>query len=202
GASPRYGIRLGAARATRRTARRLEARVGSAPTCRGAALAIVRSRGRSVRAARLEREQSRAARRHGGALGTVRRGERSHLLMRGMLVLVGTAAVAVAAGAGAAWWLGRAEGGGTVGVGAAACGPGDGPSPYPGMAFVPGGNSTMGTDAAFPEEGPASPQSVEPFFIDRTEVTNAQFAAFVAATGYRTLAERGVRVSAEPDSEV
>ena len=30
------------------------------------------------------------------------------------------------------------------------------------------------------------------FWIDRHEVTNAQFARFVEATGYRTLAERGL----------
>jgi sulfatase modifying factor 1 len=118
--------------------------------------------------------------------------------MRGALVLVG----AVAVGAGTAWWLGRGEGASTAAAGAAACGSSDAPSPYPGMVFVPGGNFTMGTDTAFPEEGPASLESVAPFWIDRTEVTSAQFAAFVAATGYRTLAERGVRVTAEPDSEV
>ena len=40
---------------------------------------------------------------------------------------------------------------------------------------------------------PATPQrtvTVGPFSIDRTEVTNAQFAEFVAATGYVTLSER------------
>jgi formylglycine-generating enzyme required for sulfatase activity len=31
---------------------------------------------------------------------------------------------------------------------------------------------------------------VDGFFIDRCPVTNRQFAAFVAATGYRTVAER------------
>jgi formylglycine-generating enzyme required for sulfatase activity len=70
------------------------------------------------------------------------------------------------------------------------------------MAFVPAGEFTMGSDAAFPEEGPVSRQSVEGFWMDRTEVTNAQFAEFVAATGYRTLAERGVRLTADVDSAV
>jgi formylglycine-generating enzyme required for sulfatase activity len=60
----------------------------------------------------------------------------------------------------------------------------------------------MGADNAFPEEGPASQQSVAGFWMDRTEVTNAQFADFVAATGYRTLAERGVRISPDESSPV
>ena len=33
---------------------------------------------------------------------------------------------------------------------------------------------------------------VSPFWMDATEVTNAQFAAFVKATGYKTVAERPV----------
>jgi formylglycine-generating enzyme required for sulfatase activity len=83
---------------------------------------------------------------------------------------------------------------------AAACAPVPPDSPHPGMAFVPGASFTMGADAAFPEEGPAAEQAVAGFWMDRTEVTNAEFAAFVAATGYRTLAERGVRIAADADS--
>lgn len=70
------------------------------------------------------------------------------------------------------------------------------PSPPPGMAYIPGGTFTMGArdnDAqAWPHEKPAHPVKVAPFFIDKTEVTNKQFAAFVAATGYRTIAEREI----------
>jgi formylglycine-generating enzyme required for sulfatase activity len=69
---------------------------------------------------------------------------------------------------------------------------------HPGMAWVPAGAFTMGADHTFPEEAPASQSSVAGFWIDQTEVTNAQFAGFVEATGYRTLAERGVRRSADP----
>ncbi len=36
------------------------------------------------------------------------------------------------------------------------------------------------------------------FWMDQTEVTNAQFAEFVAATGYLTLAERGITDPANP----
>ncbi len=60
---------------------------------------------------------------------------------------------------------------------------------HPGMVWVPGGQFTLGSDAGFPEEGPAMQAQVTGFWMDQTEVTNAQFAQFVAATGYRTLAE-------------
>jgi sulfatase modifying factor 1 len=73
---------------------------------------------------------------------------------------------------------------------------------HPGMVWVPGGSFTMGSDQAFPEEGPARGAATAGFWMDQTEVTNAQFAAFVAATGYRTLAERGVRQGNAPDAPV
>jgi formylglycine-generating enzyme required for sulfatase activity len=115
-----------------------------------------------------------------------------------MRVSLKVAGAAAAIGA-AAWWLAATHrpASGTSVVAAAACGPSPVETPYPGMLFVPAGRFTMGADAAFPEEGPASEQSVAGFWIDRTEVTNAQFAEFVEATGYRTLAERGVRVSSD-----
>ena len=59
------------------------------------------------------------------------------------------------------------------------------------MIFIPGGTFTMGSDRHRPEERYTHAVSVEGFWIDRTEVTNAQFAKFVAATGYVTRAERG-----------
>jgi sulfatase modifying factor 1 len=68
---------------------------------------------------------------------------------------------------------------------------------HPGMVWVAGGAFTMGSDHAFPEEAPATSARVAGFWMDQTEVTNAQFAEFVAATGYLTLAERGIRLSDE-----
>jgi formylglycine-generating enzyme required for sulfatase activity len=50
----------------------------------------------------------------------------------------------------------------------------------------------MGSDRQRPEERFTHIVRVAPFFIDRHEVTNAQFARFVDATGYVTVAERGV----------
>ncbi len=60
---------------------------------------------------------------------------------------------------------------------------------HPGMVWVPAGQFDMG-DTQYPEEGPIRPTRVDGFWMDRTEVTNDEFAAFVKATGYVTVAER------------
>lgn len=63
-----------------------------------------------------------------------------------------------------------------------------------GMALLPGGEFLMGTDdtEGFPSdgEGPVRPVRLRPFHIGTCAVTNQQFAAFIAASGYRTDAER------------
>ncbi|MDH5833574.1 formylglycine-generating enzyme family protein [Luteimonas kalidii] len=59
-----------------------------------------------------------------------------------------------------------------------------------GMAYIPGGVFTMGSDAHYPEEKPAHKVRVDPFWIDRYTVTNRDFARFVAETGHVTLAEK------------
>ena len=67
----------------------------------------------------------------------------------------------------------------------------------PGMAVVPGGNFVMGNDdLCHRNEMPAHKAFVSPFHMDQTEVTNAQFRAFVEATSYVTTAEKA------PDWEV
>lgn len=67
-----------------------------------------------------------------------------------------------------------------------------------GMAWIAGGRFRMGTDHGYPEEGPAHVAAVAGFWIDRLAVTNADFAGFVAATGYVTLAERPLDPAAWP----
>lgn len=57
------------------------------------------------------------------------------------------------------------------------------------MVWVAAGESRIGSDSHYAEEGPARTVATAGFWIDRYEVTNAQFAAFVAATGYRSVAE-------------
>ncbi len=61
---------------------------------------------------------------------------------------------------------------------------------HAGMVHVAGGSFTPGTLAGYPDERPNGSATLRAFWIDRTEVTNAQFAQFVAATGYVTEAER------------
>jgi formylglycine-generating enzyme required for sulfatase activity len=55
------------------------------------------------------------------------------------------------------------------------------------MAYVPGGEFTMGRDGdPSGYESPAHKVTVSPFFMDIHEVTNAQYAKFVQATQHRT----------------
>lgn len=61
-----------------------------------------------------------------------------------------------------------------------------------GMVWIAGGEFSMGSDArlAQADERPAHPVRVDGFWMDSTEVTNAQFRKFVEATGFVTDAER------------
>ncbi len=60
-----------------------------------------------------------------------------------------------------------------------------------GMARIPAGRFTMGSASPmFPDAKPLHSVDLDGFFMDRCLVTNAQFARFVHATGYVTVAER------------
>jgi sulfatase modifying factor 1 len=69
------------------------------------------------------------------------------------------------------------------------------------MPLIPGGTFFMGSDAFYAEEKPRRPVHVDAFRMDATPVTNRQFAAFVAATGYRTWAERTPDAADYPDAQ-
>jgi formylglycine-generating enzyme len=58
------------------------------------------------------------------------------------------------------------------------------------LVRIDGRTATLGSDRHGPEERPVRRVAVAAFCIERHPVTNAQFAAFVRATGYRTVAER------------
>jgi formylglycine-generating enzyme len=62
--------------------------------------------------------------------------------------------------------------------------------PYSDMVWIPGGTFLMGSDKHYAEEAPVHQATVGAFWIDQYAVTNEHFAAFVAATGHITSAER------------
>jgi formylglycine-generating enzyme required for sulfatase activity len=77
--------------------------------------------------------------------------------------------------------------------------PAPGPAPH-GMVWIPGGEFSMGArdprglehggHDAMADTRPIHRVAVDAFWMDATEVTNAQFAGFVKATGYVTVAEK------------
>ncbi|MCI0684626.1 MAG: formylglycine-generating enzyme family protein [Gemmataceae bacterium] len=86
----------------------------------------------------------------------------------------------------------------------AATPPGEAPA---GMVWVPGGEFWMGAnedvfaendspDDLYGDARDVHKVYVDGFWMDKTEVTNAQFAKFVEATGYKTVAEK------DPDPEM
>lgn len=85
--------------------------------------------------------------------------------------------------------------------------PGDAPA---GMAWIPGGEFSMGTEDprgsicggpdAMNDARPIHRVYVDSFWMDQTEVTNAQFSKFVEATNYVTIAERKPRAEDFPDA--
>jgi formylglycine-generating enzyme len=77
-----------------------------------------------------------------------------------------------------------------------------GESLRPDMLWIPGGAFRMGSEDFYPEEAPVREANVDGFWMDRTEVTNAQFEQFVAATGYVTLAERPLNPADFPGAPV
>src|SRR5262245_46674681 len=75
------------------------------------------------------------------------------------------------------------------------------PGPAPeGMAWIPGGEFSMGSEdsgeslctmpGTVGDSQPIVRVYVDGFWMDKSEVTNEQYAAFVKATGYVTIAER------------
>ena len=85
--------------------------------------------------------------------------------------------------------------------------PPPGPAPE-GMVWIPGGEFSMGAAdppgmddvgmQATTDSRPIHRVYVDGFWMDKTEVTNEQFAAFVTATGYVTVAERTPRAEDFP----
>jgi len=70
-----------------------------------------------------------------------------------------------------------------------------------GMHWIPGGTFRMGDDRGYPEEAPAHAVAVSGFWMAAHTVTNDQFADFVRATGYRTVAERPLDPALYPGAQ-
>ena len=58
------------------------------------------------------------------------------------------------------------------------------------LVWIPTQTATLGSDQHYPEEGPVRDVTVEGFAIQTHPVTNAEYAQFIDATGYLTVAER------------
>jgi len=69
------------------------------------------------------------------------------------------------------------------------------------MVRICGGTFRMGSDRHYPEEGPAHFVTVQDFWMEKFAVTNRRFAAFVADTGYVTVAERPARAEDYPGAK-
>ncbi|MBS0559803.1 MAG: formylglycine-generating enzyme family protein [Proteobacteria bacterium] len=69
------------------------------------------------------------------------------------------------------------------------------------MRWIPGGTFRMGAEGTYPEEAPVHTVSVSGFWMDECAVTNAEFAAFAAETGYLTVAERAPDAAAYPGAD-
>jgi formylglycine-generating enzyme required for sulfatase activity len=79
--------------------------------------------------------------------------------------------------------------------------PNPGPPPGPaseGMVWIPGGEFSMGGPPSVADARPVVRVYVDGFWMDATEITNGEFARFVRATGYRTVAERALTAKELP----
>ncbi len=58
--------------------------------------------------------------------------------------------------------------------------------PYNGMVYIPAGEFIMGNDEQNSSDGPSTKMELGAYYIDRCEVTMAEYAAFIKSTGYKS----------------
>lgn len=68
------------------------------------------------------------------------------------------------------------------------------------MAWIAGGDFSMGSDDFYPEERPVHRRTVHGMWVDRHPVTNAEFRRFVKDTGHLTTAETAPSAADFPDA--
>jgi serine/threonine protein kinase/formylglycine-generating enzyme required for sulfatase activity len=107
------------------------------------------------------------------------------------IMLVGIAAVVLAAAIGAWAWLTKGNEPPAAEQPRAAASPVASvnppvaaPQPPAGMIYIPGGEFKVGRADGEVNEQPVHTVILAPFYIDRTEVTNEDYAKFIEATGY------------------
>lgn len=66
------------------------------------------------------------------------------------------------------------------------------------MVLIPAGTYNLGAGGVYPDELPKRKFVSRSFYIDKTEVTNAEFQRFVDSTGYITFAERSSKEVGSP----
>ena len=71
-----------------------------------------------------------------------------------------------------------------------------------GFVHIDGARFLMGSDRFYPEEGPVHEESVVSFSIAPFAVTNHEFAEFVDATGYISVAERSLNLADFPEANL
>src|SRR4051812_4864351 len=69
-----------------------------------------------------------------------------------------------------------------------------------GLAWIPPQTATLGSESHYAEEAPVRVVTVDGFWMQTHQVTNADYAAFVDATGYVTVAERPLDPADYPDA--
>ena len=71
----------------------------------------------------------------------------------------------------------------------------------PDLAAIPGGQFKMGRNNGRDDEKPEHPVTVRPFSMDKTEVTNAEYFAFVTEMGYKPLPSHWINDKPKPGQE-
>jgi formylglycine-generating enzyme len=66
------------------------------------------------------------------------------------------------------------------------------------LVWIPAQRCVLGSEEHYPEEAPAREVGVDGFWMRPHQVTNAEFAEFVSATGYVTVAERALNAADYP----
>src|SRR6202453_3981011 len=69
------------------------------------------------------------------------------------------------------------------------------------LVELPSGSFRMGSTSFYPAQAPIPTVAVNAFAVERHPVTNAQFAEFVSATGYVTVAEQAIDPALYPGAD-